>query len=141
MKTWRSVATIDYASGRKGYSGRYVAFSPDGGTLAFDINESVILWDMASLTLIDRFAQADDVTALAFSPDGKTLASGDHAGVDLSDVSDIVTPVAVIPDANLRAAIRDALGMSPFAPIIVTDMARLTALDASNRNIRELDGP
>jgi len=48
--------------------------------------------------------------------------------------------VVNIPDANLRAVIRSALGKSRFAPITKADMARLTTLDASNRNIRDLTG-
>ena len=55
-------------------------------------------------------------------------------------MSQYVTPVVYMPDANLRVVIRDVLGKSPFAPITTTDMASLTALDASNRNIRDLDG-
>ena len=69
------------------------------------------------------------------------LAYGSSDGkVTLWDMSEYVTPVVYMPDANLRTAIRDALGKSRFAPITVTDMASLTTLDASNRNIRDLTG-
>ena len=121
-----------------------VAFSPDGAILASNGDEesSIELWDVrtnqpvASLRGHNAF-----VKCLAFSPDGATLASRDYDGnVLLWDMSEFVTPVAIIPDLNLRAAIRDALGKKPFAPITVPDMERLTALDASNRNIRELGG-
>ena len=47
--------------------------------------------------------------------------------------------IVTIPDANLHAAILDALGKSPSTSITVTDMANLITLDASNRNIRDLD--
>lgn len=141
VKTWRSVATIDYAAGRIGYSGRYIAFSPDGATLAFAVHRSLILWDVETLAQIDSLAHESDVVAIAFSPDGKTLASGsNNAGFNLWDVSDRVTPVVNIPDANLRAVIQSTLGKPRFAPITREDLASLTTLDASNRNIRELDG-
>lgn len=45
-----------------------------------------------------------------------------------------------MPDANLRAVIRSALGKSRFAPITVTNITSLITLDASNRNIRDLTG-
>ena len=120
-----------------------VAFSPDGAILVSAIDGmSIALWDVKTkqpITLLG--GHTNGVKEIAFSPDGTTLASGDSDGnVLLWDMSQYVTPVAIIPDANLRAAIRDALGKSAFAPITVTDMARLTTLDASNRNIRELDG-
>ena len=45
-----------------------------------------------------------------------------------------------IPDTNLHAAIAEALGKSPNAPITVQEMAQLTTLDARNRNIHDLTG-
>ena len=52
------------------------------------------------------------------------------------------TPGAVvrIPDPNLRAAIAEALGKSPNAPITVEEMERLGRLDVRNRGIRDLTG-
>ena len=78
---------------------------------------------------------------MTFSSYGTTLASGSGDGtILLWDMSQYITPVVYIPDANLRAVIRDALGKSRFAPITTTDMASLITLDASNRNIRDLTG-
>ena len=45
-----------------------------------------------------------------------------------------------IPDTNLRAAIAEALGKNPNAPITVEEMERLGRLEAGNRDIRDLTG-
>ena len=45
-----------------------------------------------------------------------------------------------IPDPNLRAAVENALGKTAGAPITVSDMAKLTRLDAKNANISDLTG-
>ena len=45
-----------------------------------------------------------------------------------------------IPDTNLRAAIAEALGKVPQAPITRADMARLTRLQAHNKDISDLTG-
>ncbi len=45
-----------------------------------------------------------------------------------------------IPDTNLRAAIAEALGKSPNAPITVQEMERLGELHASGRGIQDLTG-
>ena len=45
-----------------------------------------------------------------------------------------------IPDPNLRAAVAEALGKSPNAPITIEDMKRLTHLTAVGREIRDLTG-
>ena len=45
-----------------------------------------------------------------------------------------------IPDPNLRAAIAEALGKSPTAPITVQEMEGLTRLEAPNRGIQDLTG-
>ena len=45
-----------------------------------------------------------------------------------------------IPDPNLRAAIAEALGKSPNAPITAEEMERLGRLKALNRDIQDLTG-
>ena len=45
-----------------------------------------------------------------------------------------------IPDANLRAAIAEALGKAPGAAITVAEMATLTSFTANDRDIRNLTG-
>ena len=139
VKTKQVIATFSPENGTEA-----VAFSPDGAILvsAIDKRRSIGLWDVKTKQPVATFrGHTNGVIRMAFSPDGTTLASGDFDGnILLWDMSAFVTPVAVILDANLRAAIRDALGMQRFAPITVTEIGRLTTLDASNRNIHELDG-
>ncbi|MEX0332167.1 MAG: leucine-rich repeat domain-containing protein [Puniceicoccaceae bacterium] len=43
-------------------------------------------------------------------------------------------------DSNLRAAVEDALDIYPGMPINLTSLEMLTSLDASNRNIADLEG-
>ena len=45
-----------------------------------------------------------------------------------------------IPDLNLHAAIAEALGKSPNAPITVEEMERLTRIEARNKGIQDLTG-
>ena len=138
VKTKQVIATFSPKGGT--YA---LAFSPDGIILASSIDHrSIALWDVKTKQIIATFrGHINTVRSIAFSPDGTTLASGDFDGyVLLWDMSEFVTPVVIFADANLHAVIRDALDKSAFAPITVTDMARLTVLNASNRNIRELDG-
>ncbi len=119
-----------------------ISFSPDGTTLAGSDDKTIRLWDVATERSIATFeGHTSTVTAMVFSSYGTTLASGSGDGtVLLWDVSQYITPVVHIPDANLRAVIRDALGKSRFAPITTTGLTSLTTLNASNRNIRDLTG-
>ena len=48
--------------------------------------------------------------------------------------------VVRIPDPNLRAAIAEALGKNPNAPITVEEMEGLERLDIGNRDIKDLTG-
>ena len=53
---------------------------------------------------------------------------------------DVPSPVVSIPDANLRAAIEDALGKASGAPFTVADMYSLDVLRAGSRGINDLTG-
>jgi WD40 repeat protein len=57
---------------------RSVAFSPDGQTLAWGVEDGVVyLYDMKNSTLLQTLSgHTDWVESLAFSPDGRTMASG-----------------------------------------------------------------
>ena len=120
-----------------------VSFSPDGTILASgSYDKTIKLWDVETGENIATFeGHTNSVNSVAFMLYGTALASGSREGtVLLWDVSEYITPVVYMPDANLHAVIRDALGKARFAPITTIDMASLTALDARNRNIRNLTG-
>ena len=139
VATRAEVATFEIDTG----SVHSLVFSPDGTLLAYRSTLGTVkLLGVATGAEVATFeAQRYGVLSVVFSPDGTTLASGIGGGaISFWDVSRYVTPVVYMPDANLRAVIRDALGKSRFAPITTTDMASLTTLDASNRNIRDLTG-
>ena len=75
-----------------------------------------------------------------------TLGSGASTNTVRASVEGISESVtfsnveANIPDPNLRAAIRDALGKTPGTPIAPAEMAALTRLEARNANISDLTG-
>ncbi len=52
----------------------------------------------------------------------------------------VASPVVAIPDANLRAAIEEALGKASGAPITQAEMATLDSLEASDADISDLTG-
>ena len=135
---------------------RYASFTPDGGkfitaTQGGDIELWEVDWTGNEVARIAAFQGASGGQLLnisaAFSPDGTTFATalgnygaaGDYTIV-LWDLSPYVTPVVHIADFNLKAAIREALGKSGYGPLTKADMERLTTLDVSNREIRDLTG-
>ncbi len=132
---------------------RYASFTLDGEKIVIaSLGGDIDLRDANTYERIARF-QGNTNTRLhgactAFSPDGTTFATslgggyereGDYTIV-LWNLSPYVTPVVHIADFNLKAAIRETLGKSGYGPITRTDIARLTTLDVSNRNIRDLIG-
>ena len=143
IRLW-DVSTGETISILEGYTNSVtsVVYSPDGSALASGAGKTIRLWDVETKGNIITFeGHTAGVNSVAFLPYGTTLASGSEDGTALLwDMSEYITPVVNIPDANLRAVIRDALGKSRFAPITTTDMAGLITLDASNRNIRDLTG-
>ena len=84
-------------------------------------------------TWTDRF---DEVIAALNSPDDPSIIPP----VVVDRTQPIPTGAVYIPDANLRAAIEEALGKAPGASIATQDMARLTRLEADEKGIRHLTG-
>ena len=63
------------------------------------------------------------------------------AGIEQTVTFNAVAEAAVdIPDANLRATVETALGVTSGAPIVSSDMATLTHLFVPNANISDLTG-
>ena len=132
---------------------RYASFTLDGEKIVTASQGGDI--DLRDANTYERIARFQGNTnarlhgaCTAFSPDGTTFATslgggyereGDYTIV-LWDMSPYVTPVVHIADFNLKAAIRETLGKSGYGPITRTDIARLTTLNVSNRNIRDLIG-
>ena len=99
---------------------RIVTFSPDGKTLASDIDDNVLcLWDVNSGRQLRRFHGLSHyyVTDIAFNPDGKSIAGGDSSGdVHVWDIENRkqlyrvsvggswTTSIAYSPDGKLLAA-------------------------------------
>jgi WD40 repeat protein len=65
----------------------YLALSPNGRTLASGGTDGLILWDVETGELVDRFAYSKDLRGIAFSPDGKTIAAGSRGVVALWDAT------------------------------------------------------
>ena len=132
---------------------RYASFTLDGEKIITASQGGDI--DLRDANTYERIARFQGNTnarlhgaCTAFSPDGTTFATslgggyereGDYTIV-LWNLSPYVTPVVHIADFNLKAAIRKTLGKAGYGPITRTDIARLTTLDVSNRNIRDLIG-
>jgi RNA polymerase sigma factor (sigma-70 family) len=82
LRLWE-VATSKELNSAEAHGGpvTYLAFSPDGKTLATVSNadDTVRLWDVATAKRRAALEQATfSVNSLAFSPDGKSLAVGSH---------------------------------------------------------------
>ena len=75
----------------------------------------------------------DDVISALHTPDSVLPPVVQRPGLIPGESVDI-------PDPNLRAAIAEALGKAPNAPITAKEMERLTHFDADNRGIRSLTG-
>src|SRR5262249_52136049 len=59
----------------------FLAFAPDGKTLAWNQANGIQLWDLAKGKEVRQFGgQAREVTGLAFSPDGGILAASSDDG-------------------------------------------------------------
>ncbi len=144
VETQQEIVTLEDHTG--GVSS--VAFSRDGSTLATGSSDRTVkLWDMMTLVNFATLAHTSEIYSVAFSSDGTTIVSGTTTGtVELWDTSGLmgVRLEAVaeidIPDPNLRAAIVEAIGVSPSASIFRGNMTTLTRLNAGHAKIRNLTG-
>ena len=70
-------------SRRKIYDIDFIAFSPNGKTLATASGDPalVTLWDIGTGKLIASFKHTNDAEGIAFSPDGKMLAIANWQGI------------------------------------------------------------
>ncbi len=56
------------------------AFSPDGGTLAFNVNAQLVLWDVASQTTKTTIDLPYSPVHVIYSPDGRSIAVSGNYG-------------------------------------------------------------
>ena len=70
----------------------------------------------------------------------KSKNLGVDIDIDISDVAAVVSEETWMPDANLRAAVREALDLAPGDVLTQEAMAKLTSLDFSRRDIKDLTG-
>ena len=117
-KTSRRVASIDYVrdylGGRKGFGGSFVAFSPDGGRPSPSTSPSLLYCGTGPHTPRSIASRRRTTSSpFPFLPMARPLPPETTRASICGTFPDVVTPVAVILDANLRAAVRDALGLEP----------------------------
>lgn len=76
----------------------------------------------------------------AFPRDPGEWADADGDGIGDNGDDEVVEVDELIPDANLRSALEEALGKESGDPITAADMATLTVLRARERGIRSIAG-
>ena len=123
-----------------------------GGNKISDVSPLAKLTNLTWLSLFGN--KISDVSPLAKLTNLTWLAVRDNPIQDLSPLTrlpklrdvDVELPVSqvreegLIPDPNLAAAVRDALGLTPGASIKKQAMQRLTELTAHGSDIRNLAG-
>ena len=123
-----------------------------GGNKISDVSPLAKLTNLTWLSLFGN--KISDVSPLAKLTNLTWLAVRNNPIQDLSPLTklpklrnvDVELPVSqvreegLIPDPNLAAAVRDALGLGPGASIKKQAMQRLTELTAHSNDIRDLSG-
>ena len=116
-----------------------------GGNLITDISPLANLTSLKRLGMIQN--QITDINALASLVNLEYLRLAGNPITDVSPLvnlpklSDVDTEIPIfIPDANLRAAVRAALGIEITSQITIDEMRGLTTLNASQLGITNLTG-
>ena len=98
-----------------------LAFSPDGKTLVYGNNGSVVFWDVArgKPTGQTLTGQGPTITGVAFSPDGKTLATIDQSSAilfwDVSTMKPLSSQPLINSDSDIPHEILSQTGLA-FSP-------------------------
>ncbi len=91
-------------------------------------------------TTTDENGRAESRFTLGKNP-GTNTVSVSAVGIEGTETFNALVEAPVdIPDANLRAVIKTALGKAKGDPITSSEMATLTRLEAQNANISDLTG-
>ena len=111
------------------------------GTFLEKISNNVSLQNLLGALVLENGVIKRDAWTSAFHDVVAALDSPDTVLPPVVERPERIPGAGVyIPDANLRAAIEEALGKAADDVITVEDMATLTTLRASNRYIKDLTG-
>ena len=92
-----------------------------------DVSPLAMLTGLTTLRIMDNPVLPASLGAL------KTLTNLTHKDFEIPETVEV-------PDDNLAAALREALGLAQHLPILRTELAALPELDARNRGITDLSG-
>ena len=126
-------AVVDVADNFLGNVERYIARSSEQRVVSVDMLKSEV-----TLTPGDKGWARVDVTAFSGDLAAKHTFFVSVGGVEPPGFE--LSQEVSIPDANLRAAVREALELRGDTPITQLQMAELTELDARERKIKDLTG-
>ena len=92
-----------------------------------DVSPLAMLTGLTTLRIMDNPVLPASLGAL------ETLTNLTHKDFEIPETVEV-------PDDNLAAALREALGLAQHLPILRTELAALTELNARNRSITDLSG-
>jgi WD40 repeat protein len=127
VATGREIAPL--TSPRSGQNPVWVAFTPDGKTLAVantDSTGGTLLWNLArhTVTAILTDPEGSGVNSVAFSPDGKLLAAGDNNGT------------TYLWDVATRTVLAPLTGLGPTESVVSVAFSRDGLLAVGDANGR-----